>query len=76
MGIRIRTRRASGTPTDELFVSEEDGFTMLADTLDGHLSNGHRIKRTGNSYRVTDDEGEFLQEIVLVLFVDEGPRTH
>ena len=49
---------------------------MLADTLDGHLSHGHRIKRTGNSYRVTDGEGEFIQEIVLVLFVDEGPRTH
>jgi hypothetical protein len=69
MPMRIRTRQASGASFDALYAREEDGFTMLADTLDSHLSNGHRIKREDKRYLVTDGQGEFVKEIVLVWFV-------
>jgi len=74
MGVRIRTRRDGGDNSDEIFTCDEQAFAGLAKVLDVHLNDGHRIKRTGNSYLVTDGRGEFVQEIVLVRFFDEGPR--
>ena len=66
MSITIRTRRANGQTTEELYGKEKQGIAALESTLRAHQKAGNTVTQNGNIYTVTDAHGAFVQESEVV----------
>jgi hypothetical protein len=68
MSVRIRTRRANGQESEELYAQETEGLRALHRNLDTHRRLGHNISRNdaGTLFTVTDQKGTLVQESEII----------
>jgi hypothetical protein len=68
MSVKIRTRRANGQDTEELYATESQGLAALDSNLNVHRRLGNIVVQEGMIYTVTDRGGIFVQrsEIIFI----------
>jgi hypothetical protein len=66
MSVKIRTSRANGQDTEELYATESQGVAALESNLNVHRRLGNIVVQEGMIYTVTDRGGVFVQRSEIV----------